>query len=81
MTTVITADMEREYQRAEARRLMAHRIRRVTWTASVALFGAGVGVSLSIIFLAAGAVLMAAAVALALVGTLASVTIPRLVYY
>lgn len=81
MTTVITADLDRECQRTEARRLMAHRIRRVAWTASVALFGAGVGVGLSIIFLAAGVVLMAAAVALAIVGTVASMVIPRLVYY
>ncbi len=80
MTRVLTADVDRVCQRAEARRQMGLRIRRVTWTTSVALFGAGAGVSLSILFLAAGVVLIGVAVAVALAGTLASVAIPRLVH-
>ncbi len=81
MTRVITVDVDRACQRAEARRQMSLRIRRATWTTSVAIFGAGVGMSLSILFLAAGVALMGAAVAMALAGALASVAILRLVYY
>lgn len=80
VTRVITADIDRACERAEARRQMSLRIRRITLTTSVALFGAGVGVSLSILFFAAGVVLMGAGAAVGLLGTLASVAIPRLVY-
>ena len=66
--------------RAEARRRLSLRIRRASWAASAALLGAGVGVSLSILFLAAGVALIGAGLIVAVLGTLASVTVPRLVY-
>jgi hypothetical protein len=80
VTRVISVDTDQVYQKAEARRQMGLRIRRITWTTSVAIFGAGVGVSLSILFLAAGVVLMSVGVAVAVAGAMASVAVPRLVY-
>ncbi len=81
MTRSMTMEGDTVSLRAEARRQMRQRISHLTWTASAALFGAGVGVSLSILFLSAGVVLMAAGVALAIGGLLAALIVPRFVYY
>jgi hypothetical protein len=68
---------ERATTRAQVKRRYTH----LTWVVSGSLFAAGLGLSLSLVFLGAGILLMAVSVLTALVGIGAATFVPRLMTF